>query len=205
MHSNVPCTFDHRHGLAFELTCICSSAGPHFTHIFLHVCDVTYFVRSNAYTGLHSNSLAFVRAQSPLHTHTLSKNAIEHTYVRSIVCVFSFHVTLLGHPSPLFPFISISTVQPPPSFSSFSHLPHIQTLSYPKKPPREHHSIATALSPHRHSITAGHPIIPITAISKILSLKPTSPQIQFFYSIFDHSRAQIHSRIVPLECCVGSF
>jgi hypothetical protein len=93
MRSNVPCTFDRRHEPAFELTCVCSSVEPHLTHTLLHICDRTYPLRSNAYTSLHSNSLAFVRAQSPLHTHTLSTNAIERTFIRSIACNLSPHVT----------------------------------------------------------------------------------------------------------------
>jgi hypothetical protein len=48
------------------------------------LCDQTYPLRSNAYTGLHSNSLAFVRTQSHIsHTH-LCTHAIERTlYVRT--------------------------------------------------------------------------------------------------------------------------
>jgi hypothetical protein len=35
-------TFDRRHGLAFELTCVCSSAEAHFTHTHLLECDRTH-------------------------------------------------------------------------------------------------------------------------------------------------------------------
>jgi hypothetical protein len=51
---------------------------------FFALCDQTNHVHSNADTGLHSNSLAFVRAQSPIsHTHSYT-HAIEHTlYVRT--------------------------------------------------------------------------------------------------------------------------
>jgi hypothetical protein len=48
MRSNVPCTFDRRHGPAFELTCVCSSAAPYHTHTLLHACVRTYPVRLNA-------------------------------------------------------------------------------------------------------------------------------------------------------------
>jgi hypothetical protein len=39
MRSTVLCTFERIHGLVFKLTCVCLSAGLHFTHMFLHVCD----------------------------------------------------------------------------------------------------------------------------------------------------------------------
>jgi hypothetical protein len=38
MRLNVPCMFDRRHGLVFELTCVCSSAAPYLTHTLLHAC-----------------------------------------------------------------------------------------------------------------------------------------------------------------------
>jgi hypothetical protein len=59
-------TFDRRHEPTFELTCVCSSVVPYLTHTLLHACVRTYLVRSSA---------------DPLHTHILSTNAIERTYV----------------------------------------------------------------------------------------------------------------------------
>jgi hypothetical protein len=45
-------------------------------YIYFTLCIQVYPVRSNADTVLRSNSLSFVRAQSPLHTHTL-QNAFD--------------------------------------------------------------------------------------------------------------------------------
>jgi hypothetical protein len=56
LHLRSNCTFDRRHGPAFELTCVCSSAVPYLTHTLLHACVRTYLVRSSA--------------DPPSHTHT---------------------------------------------------------------------------------------------------------------------------------------
>jgi hypothetical protein len=73
-------TFDHRHGPAFELTYVCSSVAPYLRHTLLHACVRTYPVRSSV-------------EPPPPPPQTLSTNAIERTYVRSIACVLNPHVT----------------------------------------------------------------------------------------------------------------
>jgi hypothetical protein len=46
MHSSIPCTFERRHGPAFELTFICSSAEP-TSHT--HFAEMRSYMRSIAY------------------------------------------------------------------------------------------------------------------------------------------------------------
>jgi ABC-type sulfate transport system permease component len=48
LRSNAPFTFERRHGAAFELTCVCSTAAPHHTHTLMHACIRTHPVRLNA-------------------------------------------------------------------------------------------------------------------------------------------------------------
>ena len=123
VRSTVPFTFDHRHGHAFELTCVCSSVETHFTH-------------------------------------TLSTNAIEHTYVQSIACVLSPHVTFLGHFLPCFPSFLCCAVQlfPPITTTTSPLSPSHRPNNFPSPPQhlratthhhrhRPHHSDFTPISP----------------------------------------------------------
>jgi hypothetical protein len=140
MRLNVPCMFDHRHGPTFELTCVCLSVEPHLTHTLLHVCDRTYPLRLNAYTSPHSNSLAFVRAQCPIHTHT--QHECDRTHVRMFDRMRSkpSRDLFLGH-FPLFPFHLSNAVQ----FSPTSFLLSSPKHTFPLPP---------IISHHHHAITA---------------------------------------------------
>jgi hypothetical protein len=59
------------------------------------------------------------------------------------------------------------------------------------------------MSPRHRSASASHPFLPIPPFSFLLTITQASPKPHFFFFFFVHSRAQIHSRIVPLEFCVG--
>jgi hypothetical protein len=233
MQSTVPCTFDRRHRSTFKPTCVCSSAEPHLIHTLLHACDRMYrtlYVRSHTQAYVRTHLRLFER-RPPSHTHTLAHmrsnvprtidrvhrptfkltcvcssadphltHTLLHTYdrTRSIACILSPHVTLLGHlfpSSPSFSPLAIQTPPPPPHFSLISIAPKHPTIIPPPPTSFYHHHIVTAPPP-------AIPSLPFPFFPHFLST-PKTPKFHIFSSIFYHSRAQIHSRIVPLVCCVG--
>jgi hypothetical protein len=139
----------------------------------------------------------FVQAQSPIsHTHSCT-HAIERTYVQSIACVLSPHVTLLGHPFPLFPFIFTA---------GHTDFPHLFS--------QLHRTQATQASFHRH------PPTPITTISSPPCHRQPSyhSHFHFFLPIFSQPRkrpklyfcsdfCQLHAQTVNTKCacivCIG--
>jgi hypothetical protein len=194
MRSNIPCTFDRRHEPTFKLTCICSSVEPHLTHTLLYVCDRTYPLRSNAYTGLHSNSLAFVRAQSPLHTHTQHECDRTHIHTFDRMRSKPSRDLFLGH-FPLFPFHFSCVVQFSPTSFLLSSTKHTVPL-----PPiiSHHHCAITAPPPRRHNAFAS-PISPPFPYLYSSSPKPTNPQtpICFLLLFINKGHKSIHG-LCPL-------
>jgi hypothetical protein len=152
LRSNAP-FFERRHGAAFELTCVCSTATPHLTITPLHTCVRPYPVHLNIDTGLRSNSHASIRTQCPLHTHTLSTYAIERTN-----CVRS-HAFLALFRSLFLPLLPISpprrTVIPHLPHPSSSNLPIIQTPSSPIISPTTTAPLPASL--HHHHPPSGPP------------------------------------------------
>ena len=133
--------------------------------------------------------------------HTLSMNAIERTYVRSIACVLSSHVTFLGHFRPF----------PLHFFSLNSHRPymHLCPNTSPHHHSPSHHPITTTAPPRRRpsppspSISLRfHPHFPIFLS---LTQNPIFPKNSHFVPILCH----LHAQTVRTDCaclfCVGFY
>ena len=72
--STVPCTFDHRHGPAFKLTCVCSSAETHFTHtLSTHAIERMYIRSIACVLSPHVTFLGHF-PPFPLHFFSLNKH-----------------------------------------------------------------------------------------------------------------------------------
>ena len=165
MRSTVPYTFDRRHGLVFELTCVCLSAETHFTH-------------------------------------TLSMNAIESKYVRSIACVLSPHVTFLGHfpPFPLH-FFSLNSHFPISALTPPKHEPNL-TIHHPTTPSPPLNLCTTVYHHHRLSHQPYHPHF---SIFSSFSHKSNLPQIPQFVPIFECPKAQSIHGLCPFCFSLGIF
>ena len=130
-------------------------------------------------------------------THTLSMNAIERMYVRSIACVLSPHVTFLGQFLPFFP--------------SF-HWCAILSLFLSSHITPNHHPTAQTL-PQNHNCTFAPP--PITtvglsitpflyfSISSLFPHKPNLSQKFSFCPIFERPKGQSIHGLCPFDWCVG--
>jgi hypothetical protein len=200
MRLNVPCTFERRHGPTFELTCVCSSTEPHLTHTLLHACDRTYPIRLNAYTGLRSNSLAFVRTQKPT-SHALTQHECDQTHICTIDRMHpELSCDLFRSLSPLFPSFSPPSIQPPPPLlASPLHPSHPSVIPLPPTLSYHHHIITAPPLCHRQPSHHSH-----FHFSPHFLTTPKTPKT-FFCSDF----CLLHAQTVNTECacmvCVVLF
>ena len=139
--------------------------------------------------------LTHMRSSVEAHiTHTLSMNAIEHTYVRSIACVLNPHVTLYRSLSSFSPSFLHCAVQSLFLFLSSYLTPPLRiTIPLPKHfpitsiaPPRRRRTTTAFLSPHFY----------ISPFLPHFLTNPTSPKNSHFVLDFECPKAQIHPQIV---------
>ena len=113
-------------------------------------------------------------------THTHSTHAIERTYVRSIACVLSPHVTFLGH-FPPFPLHFYSLNSRRPSL-------HLRPNTSPHHHSRSHHPITTTAPPRRRPSPPSPSIsLPISPPFPHFPLSHTKPNFPKKFTFCPHS------------------
>ena len=141
------------------------------------VINCTLYVRSQTRACVRTH-LRLFECRDPLHIHTLSTNAIERTYIRSIAFVLNQHVTLFRSSSSFSPSFPLYAVQSLPLF-----------LSSPITP--NHHPTAQTLPHHHHSTSAPPPIttagLPITSFL----------YFSIFFPIFSQTQLSPNSSLCP--------